>query len=129
MPRGDGTGPMGQGPMTGRAAGYCSGFSVPGFMNPTPRMGMGFRRGAGFSTPRFAPPVARTGIGFGRGAGFGRGRGGGRGFGNFGRGRGFRARVTPFAPVTYQTPVYTNPGYGNLSRYPAYQARPVYGTW
>ena len=34
MPRGDGTGPMGMGPMTGRAAGYCAGFPVPGFMNP-----------------------------------------------------------------------------------------------
>ncbi|MBC7333539.1 MAG: DUF5320 domain-containing protein [Actinobacteria bacterium] len=34
MPRGDGTGPMGLGPMTGRAAGYCAGYPVPGFMNP-----------------------------------------------------------------------------------------------
>ena len=34
MPRGDGTGPMGMGPMTGRAAGYCAGYPVPGFMNP-----------------------------------------------------------------------------------------------
>ena len=34
MPRGDRTGPMGYGPMTGRAAGYCAGFGVPGFMNP-----------------------------------------------------------------------------------------------
>lgn len=34
MPRGDGTGPMGLGPMTGRAAGYCAGFRVPGYMNP-----------------------------------------------------------------------------------------------
>ncbi|MCD6382905.1 MAG: DUF5320 domain-containing protein, partial [Thermoplasmata archaeon] len=25
MPWGDGTGPMGMGPMTGRGAGYCSG--------------------------------------------------------------------------------------------------------
>jgi hypothetical protein len=44
MPRGDGTGPMGMGPMSGRAAGYCAGFAVPGFMNP----GVGFgRRGGG----------------------------------------------------------------------------------
>jgi len=35
MPRGDRTGPMGLGPMTGRAAGYCAGFNVPGFMNPS----------------------------------------------------------------------------------------------
>ncbi len=34
MPRGDGTGPAGMGPMTGRAAGYCAGYSVPGFLNP-----------------------------------------------------------------------------------------------
>lgn len=33
MPRGDGTGPAGMGPMTGRAAGYCAGNSVPGFAN------------------------------------------------------------------------------------------------
>ena len=44
MPGGDGTGPMGMGPMSGRAAGYCAGFAVPGFMNP----GVGFgRRGGG----------------------------------------------------------------------------------
>ena len=34
MPRGDGTGPAGMGPMTGRAAGYCAGYPVPGYMNP-----------------------------------------------------------------------------------------------
>ncbi len=34
MPRGDRTGPAGMGPMTGRAAGFCAGYSVPGFMNP-----------------------------------------------------------------------------------------------
>ncbi len=34
MPRGDGTGPARMGPMTGRAAGYCAGYSVPGYMNP-----------------------------------------------------------------------------------------------
>ncbi len=34
MPRGDGTGPMGMGPMTGRAAGYCAGFGMPGYTNP-----------------------------------------------------------------------------------------------
>ncbi len=33
MPRGDRTGPMGLGPMTGRGAGYCAGFGMPGFMN------------------------------------------------------------------------------------------------
>ncbi|MCD6184096.1 MAG: DUF5320 domain-containing protein [Thermovirga sp.] len=34
MPRGDRTGPAGMGPMTGRRAGYCAGFPVPGYMNP-----------------------------------------------------------------------------------------------
>ncbi len=34
MPRGDGTGPAGLGPMTGRAAGYCAGYSGPGYANP-----------------------------------------------------------------------------------------------
>ena len=33
MPRGDGTGPAGMGPMTGRAAGFCAGYPVPGYMN------------------------------------------------------------------------------------------------
>ena len=55
MPGGDGTGPMGMGPMTGRAAGYCAGYPVPGYMNPIPGRGRGF--------------------GFGRGWGRGRGRG------------------------------------------------------
>ena len=61
MPRGDGTGPGGLGPMTGRAAGYCAGYSVPGYMNPS-----GGRLGLGF--------------GYGRGLGRGMGRGYGRGF-------------------------------------------------
>ena len=61
MPRGDGTGPMGMGSMTGRAAGFCAGFGAPGFMNA-----------AG---------------GRGAGMGFGHGRGAcGRGFGGGGRG-------------------------------------------
>jgi len=57
MPFGDRTGPQGLGPRTGRGAGYCSGFGMPGSMNVTPG-------GAEF--------------GFGRGGGsgsFGRGRG------------------------------------------------------
>ncbi len=50
MPGGDRTGPMGMGPMTGRAAGYCAGYGVPGFMNSVPGrgFGMGFGRGRGF---------------------------------------------------------------------------------
>ena len=58
MPGGDGTGPAGLGPMTGRAAGYCAGYPVPGYMNPISGRG-----------------------GFGYGRGWGRGRGRGRGFG------------------------------------------------
>ncbi len=42
MPFGDGTGPMGLGPMTGRGAGFCAGFGGPGFANPIPRRGFGF---------------------------------------------------------------------------------------
>ena len=60
MPRGDGTGPRGMGPMTGRAAGFCAGFGIPGYMNAMP---------------------GRSG-GFGTGFGFGRGFGGGRGWRN-----------------------------------------------
>jgi hypothetical protein len=44
MPRGDRSGPMGMGPMTGRRAGFCAGFPTPGYMNP----GVGFGRGRGF---------------------------------------------------------------------------------
>jgi hypothetical protein len=33
------------GPMTGRAAGYCAGYDVPGYMNPGPGRGFGFGRG------------------------------------------------------------------------------------
>jgi hypothetical protein len=33
MPRGNGTGPMGMGPMTGRKAGFCAGYSMPGYQN------------------------------------------------------------------------------------------------
>jgi len=48
MPGGDGTGPAGMGPMTGRAAGYCAGFPVPGYMNPIPGRGFwGWGRGGG----------------------------------------------------------------------------------
>ena len=36
MPYGDVTGPMGLGSMTGRATGYCAGYSMPGYMNPVP---------------------------------------------------------------------------------------------
>ena len=47
MPRGDRTGPTGMGPMTGRGAGLCAGFGVPGFANRGPGMGFGRGRGGG----------------------------------------------------------------------------------
>ncbi|MBN1482305.1 hypothetical protein EH223_08890 [candidate division KSB1 bacterium] len=62
MPFGDRTGPFGEGPMTGRGAGYCAGYGMPGNANP-----------------------------FGRGMGFGRRGGWGRGF-RFFYGRGARPR-------------------------------------
>ena len=34
MPGGNGTGPAGMGPMTGRAAGHCAGYPVAGYLNP-----------------------------------------------------------------------------------------------
>jgi hypothetical protein len=89
MPRGDRTGPMGMGPMTGRAAGYCTGSETPGYANPAP--------GRGF------------GMGFGRGRGFA-----GRGFGGGGRGWRHRFYATGLpgrmrfggyiAPYGYPTP-------------------------
>ncbi|MBN1255859.1 MAG: DUF5320 domain-containing protein [Deltaproteobacteria bacterium] len=48
MPKGDGTGPAGLGPMTGRAAGYCAGYPSPGFANTYGRgwgMGRSWRSG------------------------------------------------------------------------------------
>lgn len=50
MPGGDKTGPLGMGPMTGRAAGFCAEFGMPGYMNPVPGrgFGMGLGRGRGF---------------------------------------------------------------------------------
>jgi len=47
MPGGDRTGPIGLGPRTGRGAGYCSGSSTPGYMNPGPGFGRGFGRARG----------------------------------------------------------------------------------
>jgi hypothetical protein len=46
MPRGDGTGPSGLGPMTGRRVGFCAGFRVPGYLNFVGRgSGLGCGRG------------------------------------------------------------------------------------
>lgn len=72
MPRGDGSGPMGMGPMTGRAAGYCAGNAAPGYANPVgwrgAGRGMGWGRGLGrgwgrgwmgyaYSQPAYPPPL------------------------------------------------------------------------
>lgn len=48
MPRGDRTGPLGMGPMTGRAAGYCAGYGMPGYANPMPGRGFGLGRARGW---------------------------------------------------------------------------------
>jgi hypothetical protein len=47
MPAGDGTGPRGMGPMTGRGAGYCAGYGAPGYANPMPGWSFGMGRGRG----------------------------------------------------------------------------------
>jgi len=47
MPAGDRTGPVGQGPGTGRGLGYCNGFNRPGFMQPGPGMGRNRNWGRG----------------------------------------------------------------------------------
>ncbi len=79
MPGGDRTGPAGLGPRTGRALGYCAGYSSPGYT-----------RGGGW------------------GGGWGRGRGFGRGFGRgYGRGWGWGYRdpyYVPYAPAPVYTP-------------------------
>jgi hypothetical protein len=41
MPWGDGTGPAGEGPMTGRRMGYCAGFDAPGCASAWPGRGRG----------------------------------------------------------------------------------------
>jgi hypothetical protein len=78
MPGGDRTGPWGLGPRTGRAAGYCAGYNMPGYGN----------------------------TGYGRGFGRGLGRGLGRGF--YGRGRGFGWRglyyPAPYYPEAIPEP-------------------------
>ncbi|MFO8018759.1 MAG: DUF5320 domain-containing protein [Promethearchaeia archaeon] len=80
MPGGDGTGPNGYGPMTGRGLGYCAGYSTPGY-------------------------TKGGGLGLGRGFRGGRGRGFGRGIGR-GRGRRF---VGPVTRPVYANPVQSAP--------------------
>jgi len=119
MPAGDGTGPIGLGPMTGRAAGYCSGYPVPGYANPIPGFAFSGRGGYWGLNPPYGPASYPLSVGpygpapypqslgpygygrgylpawggpFGRGLGPWFGRGWGRGWGRgrgFGRGRGW----------------------------------------
>jgi hypothetical protein len=63
--------------MTGRAAGYCAGYTVPGYINPASGAGWG-------------------GFGYGRGGGRGRGWGRGRGFGWGNRG------AYPYGAANYE---------------------------
>lgn len=50
MPRGDQTGPVGAGPMTGRRAGHCTGSARAGWQNPVQgRRGGAQRRSWGFN--------------------------------------------------------------------------------
>ncbi|NLC11418.1 MAG: DUF5320 domain-containing protein [Firmicutes bacterium] len=55
MPGGDGIGPRGMGPMTGRGAGYCAGYPYPGFANSWPRR---FWRRGWYGRPGFYGPAA-----------------------------------------------------------------------
>jgi len=43
---------MGMGPMTGRAAGYCAGYDVPGYASPMPGHGPGIGWGGGWGRGR-----------------------------------------------------------------------------
>jgi hypothetical protein len=74
MPAGDRTGPLGQGPMTGRGLGYCGGYDAPGYARPwdrrgyLPFYGRGWGRGwrhryyatgtPGWMPPRYQPLTA-----------------------------------------------------------------------
>jgi hypothetical protein len=81
MPGGDRTGPLGLGPRTGRAVGYCTGYNIPGYANP----------------------------GYGRGFGRGWGRGFGRGFWRRGRGFWWRGYSEPYYRLQPYIDVYPQP--------------------
>lgn len=85
MPGGDGTGPVGMGPMTGRAAGFCAGYGMPGYLNGIP--------GRGF---------------------WGRGRGGGWGRGGGGGGWGRRNWFYTTGLTGWQRAAYGYPAFGGL---------------
>lgn len=81
MPGGDRTGPTGMGPMTGRSAGYCAGYGVPGYLNPiagrfwgSPYQRMSFSA-HGYGPGAYPPSVRRSPLWYGRGFGRGMGRG------------------------------------------------------
>ena len=77
---------MGMGPRSGRGAGFCAGYNVPGYANPVPGRGAW---GAG------------RGLGCGRGLGYGRGLG--LGF------RGGRGRGAWWGGVPYGAPMAAAP--------------------
>ena len=89
MPYGDGTGPAGMGPMTGRAAGYCAGYAMPGYLNRFPgKAGFGRGGGGGWRNRYYA-----TGI-----PGLGRGRMGGVAWGG---------GIAPYPYVSYHPELTT----------------------
>ena len=68
MPGGDGTGPAGFGPRTGRALGYCAGYQAPGYATPgfgqyAPRGGGRGRGGGGRGIRKLAWAGAPIGYG------------------------------------------------------------------
>lgn len=84
MPRGDGTGPRGEGPMTGRGMGYCVEYAA---------------------NPNYFGAGRRVGGGFGRGRGFGSQPGPGLGIGRGGLPRGLAAKGITYSPqASYQPP-------------------------
>ena len=68
MPGGDRTGPRGMGPMTGRAAGYCAGYGMPGYTNPIAGRGFGgWGGGRGWRHRFYATGVPGWAAGWGAG--------------------------------------------------------------
>lgn len=70
MPRGNGTGPSGMGPMTGRGAGFCAGYDVPGYTNAAAGGRGGFGRAGAGAGRGFRNQYYATGLtGWQRGGG------------------------------------------------------------
>ena len=91
MPGGDGTGPFGLGPMTGRRAGFCTGFGIPGYAN--------YAFGRGFMA-------------------MGRGRGKGRGFRNWYYGTGLTGWQRAATAMPSWVNPFTFGGYYQASQMP-----------